>query len=1510
MQAANMARINDLMRRAVQMERQGNRNAAIRFAISADAVVRTYRVPLNPEAESPAQFVARLQGRPVPSQKPKAQPVMPAGNPFVASPQNPPPVRDARPTPTVPGADSPAKREAKAVLAQARQAFDAGELGTARALALEAQKMDAAWVLFEESPEQLLADIERKTNTTTFSASPFPTETSESQPVAGNPFAPSNPKAEDSNPFAPKTAADTGNPFTTAQQPAAAVNQNEINKKQANHLMDQAKHDAQNRQFAAARQKLQEAEGLNVIYTISDERPELVLEDLNRMESETATLAGQQPGTPLNPADAAKRGQAQKLLEQARADIRGAQYEAAQAKLDQVRQLNAEYEQFDDTPELVAELLKKFQQPVETEAAPRFPDFPAPVQAVTSQETKSPNLPPVPGPVQETDPVKPQSNPFATLPATETPRLAAPGLAEDEGTFDIAKKVAAAPKPANNIVHPSGVVATELFDRGLKHFHEGEYEEAYAAFLKCYRTGQHMDPYRAQSLQDMLQTLRPMIAKNNAGKIQQVKNETEGKERRVGPGTDNDFQPGKAVDLAKKEQAVKYEKLRSETLNAIFQADRMKEKKPTEALELIDRTLANVSDADLTEKQLTPLVRQLKVARSEIEASKNLKAPLLALEARNKEVKALIKKERQKKVRVEQEMADMVEEFNTFFKQRRYAEAEVVAKKAKELDPENPVTVTMFWKARFARRIARNEELVDAKEDGFIRQLDNVEWAAVPFDDSKPYQLPKNWAELSKKRAGRYGADNRIRTEKEKQIEKSLSRPISLHFTNAPLNEVIKHIATSAGIDVVVDNVGLGEEGVPPDQEISIDVNGIMLSSALNLMLKPMRLAYMIQDEVLKVTSQVREQGKLDVVTYPVADLVIAIPNFRPSDGYLIPSSGAANYSGAASYSVPAGGLKPVGGQQFPPANLGNASNHQNDPWAIPGLESSFTGKDSGVDFDTLSELIVSTIEPETWAESGGGGSVRPYETTLSLVIRQTQKVHEEIRDLLEQLRRMQDLQVTIEVRFITVADRFFEQIGIDFDFNVPDNVEGDTLGATPPAFGAPLGGNQAGNGGNAGIQAQVGVAGIGGGPGSRNAMIMGVPAQIPGGGGGMVGFGGIGGVAGGNAGGVAGGNAGGVAGGNAGGAAGAAGGAAGGAGFFLQPNTNLNLPSLDNWPKNGTIVGLQQPGQFTPNLDVAFRQGSFDLGAPDFGGFNPDAGVQVGMAILSDIEAFFFVRAAQADKRTNIMFAPKVTLYNGQSATVQDNTQRPFVTSLVPTVGFFSVGFTPQITVIPEGVTLTVSAVISADRRFVRLTVIPFFSNITDVFTFTFQGGGGGGGAAGQGGGAAGQGGGIAGGQGGANGAANNGVQGQGGFNPIGGAGGIGGGPNPFNMLALGVPTQMGSSGQVGFGGIGGIGGGGNRGGNGGGASTGTTTLQQPVVEVVSVTTTVSVPDGGTVLLGGIKRLREGRNMAGVPILNKIPYVSRLFKNTGVGRETESLMLMVTPRIIIQEEEEELLGL
>src|SRR6185295_14732333 len=99
-------------------------------------------------------------------------------------------------------------------------------------------------------------------------------------------------------------------------------------------------------------------------------------------------------------------------------------------------------------------------------------------------------------------------------------------------------------------------------------------------------------------------------------------------------------------------------------------------------------------------------------------------------------------------------------------------------------------------------------------------------------------------------------------------------------------------------------------------------------------------------------------------------------------------------------------------------------------------------------DFDTLVDLITTTVKPQTWDEVGGPGSVSRFPNNLSLVISQTQEVHEEIVYLLDQLRRNQDLQVTIEVRFITLNDNFFERIGVDFQFNLVDVAPRDPRGA------------------------------------------------------------------------------------------------------------------------------------------------------------------------------------------------------------------------------------------------------------------------------------------------------------------------------------------------------------------------------------------------------------------------------------------------------------------------------
>jgi thiol-disulfide isomerase/thioredoxin len=59
-------------------------------------------------------------------------------------------------------------------------------------------------------------------------------------------------------------------------------------------------------------------------------------------------------------------------------------------------------------------------------------------------------------------------------------------------------------------------------------------------------------------------------------------------------------------------------------------------------------------------------------------------------------------------------------------------------------------------------------------------------------------------------------------------------------------------------------------------------------------------------------------------------------------------------------------------------------------------------------DFDPLLHMIVNLIEPESWDETGGTGGIKPVEKTLSLVIRQTPRVHAQIRILLDELRKLE----------------------------------------------------------------------------------------------------------------------------------------------------------------------------------------------------------------------------------------------------------------------------------------------------------------------------------------------------------------------------------------------------------------------------------------------------------------------------------------------------------------------
>jgi type II secretory pathway component GspD/PulD (secretin) len=380
---------------------------------------------------------------------------------------------------------------------------------------------------------------------------------------------------------------------------------------------------------------------------------------------------------------------------------------------------------------------------------------------------------------------------------------------------------------------------------------------------------------------------------------------------------------------------------------------------------------------------------------------------------------------------------------------------------------------------------------------------------------------------------------------------------------------------------------------------------------------------------------------------------------------------------------------------------------------------------------EMLIKLITNTVSPRSWSEMGGPGSIDYFPMTMALVINQTPDIQEQVADLLAALRRLQDQEVAVEVRFITLAEDFFERVGVNFNMNIlTDKLNGR-------------------------FEPQLTT------------------------------------------------------------------------GIFAQ-----NPLAINSFHPKDFLAGLTPAGTLTSDLAIPITTTTYGPAVPPFGGYEgiPGfGGLTLGLAFLSDIQVFLFLEAVQGDKRTNVMQAPKLTLFNGQTATLTVTDSQFFLTGvqvLPPQITSGQFIYQPQIQVMQFGVTLTMNAVISADRRFVRMSLTPRLTNLASPVVQLF---------------------------------------------PI---------VTPIFPLFDGTATGQ----PVVF----------------------TQFVQQPVTTTVSVMTTVMVPDGGTVLLGGLKRLSEGRNEYGPPILSKIPYINRLFKNVAYGREAESLLMMVTPRIIVQEEEEE----
>jgi hypothetical protein len=158
---------------------------------------------------------------------------------------------------------------------------------------------------------------------------------------------------------------------------------------------------------------------------------------------------------------------------------------------------------------------------------------------------------------------------------------------------------------------------------------------------------------------------------------------------------------------------------------------------------------------------------------------------------------------------------------------------------------------------------------------------------------------------------------------------------------------VIDYLRDYHEIQIQFEEKALSEVGIGTDSPVTINVKGISLRSALRTMLRRLSLAFVVRDGMLFITTPEEAECEMETKIYPIGDLVL------------------------------------------PPNVSGQSPDAQQ------------------ADFDSLIDLLSSTVKPQSWDSVGGAGSISPFGNGLAIVVNQTQEVHEEIEDVLAKLRKI-----------------------------------------------------------------------------------------------------------------------------------------------------------------------------------------------------------------------------------------------------------------------------------------------------------------------------------------------------------------------------------------------------------------------------------------------------------------------------------------------------------------------
>jgi Flp pilus assembly secretin CpaC len=342
----------------------------------------------------------------------------------------------------------------------------------------------------------------------------------------------------------------------------------------------------------------------------------------------------------------------------------------------------------------------------------------------------------------------------------------------------------------------------------------------------------------------------------------------------------------------------------------------------------------------------------------------------------------------------ENKLRTLYAEANAAFLSENYARSEMLLEQVLLEDPGNPAATELLENARNARHAKADETNRRNYREQWLRTFEEVNTMDVIQNETLVFDL-KRWNEVSQRKPLEFKEGDQGHKEDQAVYDRLDQVRFKPNFgtadgEGAPLTEIATFLQNLTGVNFLVSR-RVQEDLDEQDTAVRLQLPERSVRKVLDLIAETSeQVRWTVKNGVVMFVVKDELRGGQVLRTYEVRDLIHPIPDFPGREINVQPSGGVFQ------------------AEEQPEERDYNV-----------------------VGDDALDQLIRDNIAPDSWNDDPANNLNITENGTM--VVNQTPAVHEQIAQLLDDLREATGLMVDIQARFLNVENNFLEDIGVDF---------------------------------------------------------------------------------------------------------------------------------------------------------------------------------------------------------------------------------------------------------------------------------------------------------------------------------------------------------------------------------------------------------------------------------------------------------------------------------------------